>query len=268
MLNHGMAWMNLEDIEINKRSQSPKNLISHDFFHTNGLFWVAQMVKNLLVMQETWIWSLNQKDLLEKGMAPKKANLHRYRVNSWLLRTWEKRMRIDCSSVQVSFRRQKCYKISWQWYFYIFVIILQLHSCVWLFATQSWTAARQTSLSFTISQSLLKLMSIESMMPSNDFILCCPLLLLPSVFPSIRAFSSQSALCIRWSKYLSFSFNICPSNEYSELISFRIDWFDLLAVQGTFKSLLQHHSWRHQFFDAQPFLLSSSHICTWLLEKP
>ena len=100
----------------------------------------------------------------------------------------------------------------------------------------------QASLSITISQSLLKLMSIESVMPSNHLILCHPLLLLPSLFPSIRVFSNESALCIRWPKYQSFSFNISPSNKLSGLISFRMDWLDLLAVQGTLKSLLQHHS--------------------------
>ena len=110
-----------------------------------------------------------------------------------------------------------------------------------LFATP-WTATRQASLSFTISQSFLKLMSIESVMPSNHLILCHPLLFLPSIFPSIRVFSNESILCMRWPKYWSFSFSICPSNEYSGLVSFRIDWFDLLAVQGTLKSLLQHHS--------------------------
>ena len=104
------------------------------------------------------------------------------------------------------------------------------------------TAARQASLSFTISWSLLKLMSIESVMPSNHLILCHPLLLLPSVFPSIRVFSNESALLIRWPKYWSFNFSISPSNEYSELVSFRMDWLDLLAVQGTLKRLLQHHS--------------------------
>ena len=105
-----------------------------------------------------------------------------------------------------------------------------------------WTAACQAFLSFTISQSLLKLMSIKSVMPSNHLILCRPLLLLPSIFPSIRVFSNELALCIRWPKY--WSFIISPSNEYSGLISFKIDWFDLLAVQGTVKSLLQHHSWK------------------------
>ena len=105
-----------------------------------------------------------------------------------------------------------------------------------------WTAARQASLSIANSRSLLKLMSIESVMPSSHLILCHPLLLLPSIFPSIKVFSNESALWIRCAKYWNFSFSISPSNEYSELISFRIDWFDLLAVQGTLKSLPQHHS--------------------------
>ena len=130
------------------------------------------------------------------------------------------------------------------------------------------TAACQTSLSFTISRSLLKLMSIESIMPSNHLVLCRPLLLLPSIFPSIRVFSSELALRIRWPKYWSFSLSIRLSNEYSGLIPFRIDWLDLLAVQGPLKSLLQHHSWKHHFFPTQRFLLSSFHIHTWLLEKP
>ena len=120
-----------------------------------------------------------------------------------------------------------------------------------------WTVACQASLSISNSRSLLKLMCIESVMPSNHLILCHPLLLLPSIFPSIRIFSNKSALCIRWPKYWSFSFTIGPFNEYSGLISFRIDWFDLLAVQGTLKSLLQHHSskasilWCSAFFMVQ-----------------
>ena len=121
------------------------------------------------------------------------------------------------------------------------VIIVQSLSDVWLFATP-WTAARQASLSFTISWSLLKLMSIESVIPSNHLILCHPLFFLPSIFPSIRDFSNKLALPIRWPKYWSFSFNISPSNEYSGLASFKMFWLDLLAVQGTLKSLLQHHS--------------------------
>ena len=142
--------------------------------------------------------------------------------------------------------------------YYIFVV--QLLSSIWLFVTP-WRAAQQASLSFTISQNLLKLMSFESMMPSNHLILCHPLLL-PLVFPSIRIFSSELALCIRWLKYWSLSFSISLSNEYSQLISFRIDGFDLLADQGTLKSLLQHRSssasilWRSAFF-----MVQLSHLC-------
>ena len=120
-----------------------------------------------------------------------------------------------------------------------------------------WTAARQASLSFTISRSLLKLMSIESMMPSNHLILCHPLLLLPPVPPSIRVFSNESALPIRWPKYWSFSFSISPSNEYSGLISFRIDWFDLLAVQELSRVISRTTVQKHQFFGAQPSLWSN-----------
>ena len=121
------------------------------------------------------------------------------------------------------------------------LVVVQTLSYVCVFVTP-WTAAHQASLSFTSSQSLLKLMSIESVMPSNHYILCHPLLLLPSIFPSIRVFPNESALFIWWPKYWSFSFIISPSNEYSGLISFRIGWFDLLAFQRTLKSLLQHHS--------------------------
>ena len=119
--------------------------------------------------------------------------------------------------------------------------VVQSLSRVQLFATP-WTAAPQAPLSFTVSQSLLKLMSIESVMPSSRLILCRPLLLLFSVFPSIKVFSSDSLLCIRWPEYWSFSFSISPSDEYSGLISFRINCFDLLVVQETIKSLLQHHN--------------------------
>ena len=122
-----------------------------------------------------------------------------------------------------------------------YIVVVQLLSHVRLFATP-WTAACQSSLFFPISQSLLKLMSMESMMPSNHFILCYPLLVLPSIFPIIRVFSSELALCIRWPKYWSSSFSINHSSEYSGLNSFRIDLFDILAVQGTVKSLLWHHS--------------------------
>ena len=118
---------------------------------------------------------------------------------------------------------------------------VQSLSHVWLFVTP-WTTACQASLSITNSQSSPKPMSIESVMPSSHLILCCPLLLLPSIFPSIRVFSNESALHFRWPEYWSFSFNISPSNEHPGLISFRLDWLDLLAVQETLKSLLQHHS--------------------------
>ena len=120
------------------------------------------------------------------------------------------------------------------------VVVVQSLSRVLLFVTP-WTATCQSSLSFTISWSLLKGLSTELVMPSNHLILCCPLIFLPSIFLSIRVFYNESVLCIRWPKYWSFSFSISPSNEYSGLISFRIDWFDLLAIQRTLESLLQHH---------------------------
>ena len=143
--------------------------------------------------------------------------------------------------------------------------LLLLFSRVQLFMTP-WTAAHQASLSFTIAQSLLKLMSIESVMPSNHLVLYCPLLLLPSIFPSISIFSNELALCIRWPKYWNFSFSISPSNEYSGLISFRMDWLDLLAVQGTFKSLLQHHSSKASVLRLSAFFivqLSHPYMPTW-----
>ena len=131
---------------------------------------------------------------------------------------------------------------------------VQSFSHVWLFVTL-WTAAYQASLSITNSWSLLKLMSIASVMLSNCFILCHPLLLLPSIFSSIRVFSNESVLRIRWPKYWSFSFSISPSNEYSGLISIRMDWLDLLAVQGTLKSLLQHHSSKASIFWLSAFFI-------------
>ena len=137
---------------------------------------------------------------------------------------------------------------------WVLFVVVQLLNCVRLFATP-WTATCQASLSFIISQSLLKLMSIESVMPSNHFILCCPLLLLPLIFPRIRDFSNESALCIRWPKYWSFSSRISPSNGYSGLISFRIDWFDILAVQGTHKSLLWHHNLKASVLWCLPFFM-------------
>ena len=135
---------------------------------------------------------------------------------------------------------------------------VQSLSRVLLFATP-WTAALQASLSFTDSRSLLKLMSIESVMPSSHLILCHPLLLLPSIFPSIRVFSSESVLPIRGPKYQSFSFNISPFNEHSEVISSRMDWLDLLAVQGTFKSLIQYHSSKASILQRSAFFIQLSH---------
>ena len=131
---------------------------------------------------------------------------------------------------------------------------VQSFSCIRLFLT-SQTAACQTSLFITNSRSLLKLMSIESVRPSNHLILCHLLLLLPSVFPSISDFSSESVRCIRWPRYRSFSFSISPANEYSGLISFRMDWLDLLAVQGTLKSLLQHHSSKASILQCSAFFM-------------
>ena len=132
---------------------------------------------------------------------------------------------------------------------------VQSLSCVQLFATP-WTAAHQASLSITNSWNLPKLMSIELVMPSNHLILCRPLLLLPSIFSSIRVFSNESTVHIRWPKYWSFSFSISPSSEHSGLISSRMDWLDLLAVQGTLKSLLQHHSSKASIFQQSAFFLA------------
>ena len=132
-------------------------------------------------------------------------------------------------------------------YFPFLFFVVQLLSCIWLFVTP-WSAAHQASLSLTTSWSLLRFMSIELVMLSNHFTLCYPLLLLPSIcLPSIRVFCSESALCIRWPKCWSFNFHISPSNEYSVLISFRIDWFDLLAVQGTLKIFSSITIWKYQF---------------------
>ena len=142
----------------------------------------------------------------------------------------------------------------------MFVIVLSL-SCVRLFETL-WTAAYQASLAINISQNLLKHMSLELVMPSNHLILYCPLILLPSIFPNIRVFSNVSILSIRWPKYWSFNLVISTSNEYSGLISFRSDWFDLLAVQGTLKSLLQHHSSEAPICQCSAFfMVQLSHPC-------
>ena len=143
---------------------------------------------------------------------------------------------------------------------YIYIRLV-CFSRVQLFVTP-WTVALQASLSISNSQSLLKFVSIELVMPSSHLILCRPLLLLPSIFPSIRVFSNESALCIRWPKYWSLSFNISPSNEHPGLICFGIDWLDLLAVQGTLKVFSNTTVQKHQFFGAQPSSQSNSHIHT------
>ena len=148
---------------------------------------------------------------------------------------------------------------TWFWKVTKQTVYVQSLSRVPLFVTL-WTAALQASLCITISWSLLKPMSIKSVIPSNHLILCHPLLLLPSIFPSIRVFYSESVLCVRWPKYWSFSFSISPSNEHPGLISFRMDWFDLLAVQGTLKSLLQHHSSKASILQPSAFfILQLSH---------
>ena len=147
-------------------------------------------------------------------------------------------------------------------------VAVQSLSHVWLFATPQ-TAACQASLSITNSHSALRLMSIESVMPSNHLILCCPLLLLPSIFPIIRVFSNESVLHIRWPKYWTFSFNICPSNEYSRLISFRIDWLDILEVQGTLKSFLQYHNLKASNYYKQKqydYIIILKKICTLIIK--
>ena len=162
------------------------------------------------------------------------------------------------------FMEKVLYVVSWErvqggtflklWIFYSTFSSVQPLSRVWLFVNP-WTAAHQASLFITNFHNLLKLMSIESVMPSNHLILCCPLILPPSIIPSIRVFSSESVLHLRWAKYWSFSFSISPFNEYSGLISLKMDWLDLLAAQGTLKSLLQHHSSKASILQCSAFFL-------------
>ena len=160
--------------------------------------------------------------------------MHRWNKHGWSLSNRD----LNCPGPVI----QEFFSFFLSFFFFLGIFFnSECHCCsvshIWLLETP-WTAACQGSLSFTIFQNLFKLMFVESMMPFNHLILCCPLLLLPSVFPSIRVFSNESALHIRWPKYWSFNFSISPSNEYSWLISFRIDWFNLLEVEGTLKSLL------------------------------
>ena len=159
----------------------------------------------------------------------------------WCLSFWLTLLSIVISSPSMLLQIALFHSFLWLSEYSVQFSSVQLLSRVWLFVTP-WTAVCQASLSITSSWNPPKPMSIELVMPSNHLILCHPLLLLPSIFPNIRVFSNESALHVRWSKYWSFSFNLSPSNEHPGLISFRMDWLDLLAVQGTLKSLLQHHS--------------------------
>ena len=197
---------------------------------------MAQMVKNLPAMQETWVWSLGWEDPRKKEMVT------HFSIPAWRIPWTENPGGLQSTGLQ---------KVWHGWANVTQFSSVQSLSHVRLFSNP-WTAARQASLSIINSQSLLKLMSIESVMPSNHLLLCRPLLLPPSVFPSIKLFSSESVLHIRWPKYWSFSFNISPSNEYSGLISFRIDWFDLLAVQGTLKRVFSNTTvQKRQFLSIQ-----------------
>ena len=202
----------------------------------------------------------NWNDVTDKGLVSKF-----YKELTWLNITKNKQPNQKRAEDQILLQRR--YTNSEEAHEKMFNITnysVQSLSSIQLFTTP-WTAAHQASLSLTNSQSFLKLMSIESVMPSNHLILCHPLLLPPSIFPSIRVFSNESVLHIRWPKYWSFSFSISPSNDYSGLISFRMDWLDLFAVQGTLKRLLQHHSskasilWCSAFFIVQ---LSHPYIIT------
>ena len=177
----------------------------------------------------------------------------------WIAISFSRMSSQPSDQTQVSLIAGRFFTISGKW------IVVQLPSCVWLFVTP-WIASHQPSLSLFISWSLPKFLSIESVMLSNHLFLYHPLLLLPSVFPSMRVFSNELALCVWWPKYWSFSLNISPSKDYSGLISFKIDWFDFLAVQGILKNLLQHHSskasipWCSSFLTVQ---LSQPYVTTW-----
>ena len=218
----------------------------------NG-FLVAQRVKRLPAMWETWVRSLGQEYPLEKELAHHSSTL------AWKIPRTEKPGGLQSMIAKSRTWLSNFTSLS------LIISSVQSLSHVWLFATP-WTEKYQASLSITNSRSLLKRMSIELVMLSNHLILCRPLLLSPSIFPSIRVFSKESVLCIRWPKYWSFSFSISPSSEYSGLISFRMDWLDLLAVQGTLKSLLQHNSSKASILLYAQLSLWI-HIHSWLLEK-
>ena len=187
-------------------------------------FLLAQLVKNPPAMQETWVRSLGWEDLLEEGMET------HFSILAWRISTDR-----GASIVHGVHESDMTEQLRTAQHLLLQTFVVELPSHIWVFVTP-WIAACQASLSFPISQSLLKLMPVKSVMPSNHTILCCPYLLLPSIFPSIRVFPSELALCIMWPEYWNFS--ISPSTKYSGLISFRIGWFDLLAVQGTLNLLL------------------------------
>ena len=209
------------------------------------LWWLRQLKKkNLSVVQETWIQSLMGKIPQRREWLPTPIFLTGVSHGQRRLMGWSPLGPKESDMIE-----------QWTLSLSHSLHLIQLNSVqsfghLRLFVT-TWTTAHQASLSFTNCQSLRKPMSIESVMPSNHLIFCHPLLLLPSVFPSIRVFSNESALCIRWPKYLSFSFNISPSNEHPGLISFWMDWLDLLAVQGTLKIFSNTKVQKHQSFGAQ-----------------
>ena len=224
-------------------------------------------------MQETWVWSLGWEDPWRRewlhtpvclpgefhgqrslmgyspwGRRESDVTEHAHK-NCYYLKKWTIIFKNVCFFICHFLLSRYCYFCP-----YLFTGTLQLLSRIWFFVTP-WTTAHQASLSITNSQSLLKLMSIELVMPSNHLIFCHPLLFLPLIFPCIRVFSKESVLPLRWPKYWSFSFGIRPSNEYSGLISFRMDWLDLFTVQGTLKSLLQYHSSKASILQCSAFFM-------------
>ena len=234
------------------------------FFILKMAFIDPTFVRQLYLLLLGILWDIMNKASIALSLLKKKRNMFFLPAQQWccLCLTcgpyeWQQGdMPALGASEDESFGKNRDETVSsvlnskWKW----FRQKLILFSSVAQSCPTPWTAARQASLSITNSESLLKLMSIESVMPSNHLILCCPLLLLPSIFLSIRVFSSESVLGIRWPKYWSFSFSISPSNEYSGLISFRLDWFNL-AVHGTLKSLLQHHSSKASVFQCSAFFM-------------
>ena len=205
------------------------------------------MVKHLPAMWETRVQSPGREYPLEKGMATHSSYSWGFPIANIPIKFWSP-IPIHVGRGAASFSLQQAI------FEHVFSSVQSLR-CVRLFATP-WTIAHQASLSISNSQSLFKLMSIKLVMPSNHLILCCPLLLPPSIFPRIRVFSNESVICIRWPKYWSFSFSISPPNEYSGLIFFSIDWFNLLAVQGTLKNCFQHYSSKASILSCSAFFIT------------